>query len=210
MSLERELETVDAALRSPLHDLAPALARWGEGLMELEVRPDEGFMKRAPYRWRFFLPKRLMKADAFEVIDRQVRELLACRDRSYLEVLDRLNLWWTEVEESKNPILHGHAFFGHDEGWVELDRKAKVRLLRVAARYRVRGEFLTLEDPFGGEVLHADSENRMKFWSRGMDGRDDGGSSRSDGRWKNSGSLGDPRVAQPPGDIVIQVERRAE
>jgi hypothetical protein len=48
-------------------------------------------------------------------------------------------------------------------------------LIRIAAYYRATGEILPLKDPFGGTLLHSRSEKRMKFWSLGQDGHDDGG-----------------------------------
>jgi hypothetical protein len=59
--------------------------------------------------------------------------------------------------------------------------------------YRANGDVLGLDDPFGGKLLVSKGESRLKIWSVGSDGVDDGGV----GEWT-------------PGkgkDIVLEVER---
>jgi hypothetical protein len=72
---------------------------------------------------------------------------------------------------------------------------AQLRLLRVAAHYRIAGEILKLKDPFGAELHHCRTGKRMKFWSLDTDGRDDGGDGEKDGRWTRRAK-----------DLVIEVE----
>lgn len=73
------------------------------------------------------------------------------------------------------------------------ERRAQLRLLRVAVHYRATGEILELDDPFGTGILYAQTTNHLRVWSIGADGMDDGGA----GCWK-------PR---PTGDIVLDIDR---
>jgi hypothetical protein len=52
---------------------------------------------------------------------------------------------------------------------------ARLRLLRSAAAYRATGGVLELVDPLGGKLLHKNENGKLKLWSVGTDGKDDGG-----------------------------------
>jgi len=197
--VERELEPLDAAMQSPLRDLEPILARWGEHLRTLDLQ-ESGMMFGAPYRWRYFLPERLMKAEGFEFGDRQARLLLASESKGYPELLRLSRLADEESERSKNPIvMRGSLLSGI--GWSELDRKAQIRLLRAAAHYGATGEVVKLEDPYGTFLHHAAMPTGVKFWSAGDDGVDDGGHVADRRGWRYPP---DPDAK----DIVIEVPRR--
>jgi hypothetical protein len=193
LQVERELELLDSFLELPLGDLEPTLARWGENLLNYDLR-EAGLMDSASLGWKYFLPQRLMKAAAFEFADRQVRQLLAAEGKGYPEVLRVGERAGIESEESGNPLVPRVGNLLNSLGWVEADRKTQLRLCRAAAHYRATGTLLDLADPFGDRLLHRPTATTMKFWSRGDDGNDDGG----DG----GGSDHDAR------DIVIDVPRR--
>jgi len=189
--MERELEPLEAALRSPTAYFESTLTRWAEDLEALDL--EDWLLRDAPYRWRWLLPKHLMKAEAFEFYDRHIQRTLENEAESYLEMVQGLNRMGRQLASSKNPILSHNSIIPVLE-WVGLERMAQLRLLRVAAHYRIAGEILKLKDPFGTELLHRLIGKRMKFWSLDTDGRDDGGAAESDGRWT--------RTAK---DIVIDV-----
>jgi hypothetical protein len=65
-------------------------------------------------------------------------------------------------------------------------------ILRTAARFRGTGEILNLRDPFGENRIHSERDGRLRVWSVGKDGNDDGGS----GEWKPQGK-----------DIVLEIPR---
>jgi hypothetical protein len=73
------------------------------------------------------------------------------------------------------------------------ERRAQLRLLRLAAHRKATGEVLALDDPFGTTLRHAVTPAGLKAWSVGEDGRDDGGAGDWEGR------------AGP--DIVLEVPR---
>lgn len=173
--IDVELARSEAWLQLPFRRLEPQLARWAETLPGLQVEAEE-FLEGAAYRWRFLLPVRLMKAEAFEFMDRYTRDLLSCEGKPYAEFLRSDQGFWKEQEHSLNPIIHPTRFFlWEDPGWEARQRRAEVLLLRSAARYRGTGELPQLEDPFGDRLHHSESQDRMTFWSAGPDGNDDGG-----------------------------------
>jgi hypothetical protein len=143
-----------------------------------------------------------MKAEAFEILDRHTRALVSCEGRPYPEFLRCDEARWKEALNSKNPILRPLAFGWNDLGWEARTRRAELRLLRTAARYRATGELLKLDDPFGDVLLHSESQEAMTFWSVGPDGKDDGGKVRVSG-----GSLRNV-FAYPLNDLVVEVQRR--
>jgi hypothetical protein len=65
----------------------------------------------------------------------------------------------------------------------------------MAAHYRATGEFLELEDPFGGMIRRGENGCRWKLWSIGPDGIDQGGVAQKD-------DLHDPIL-----DIVLEMDR---
>jgi hypothetical protein len=198
--IEGELEFIDSWVQFPFRGIEAGLARWSEGLLSLDPK-DQGLLEEASWRWRFLLPERFMKSEAFEFSDRHVRSLLDCEGKPYAELLGRQRDLYGEMERSLNPIIRTRSFFWEDPGWNVLQRRAELRLLRMAARYRATGEILRLEDPFGTVLLHSTTGSRMKFWSAGVDGKDDGGDPGRSGQWRN------PMSGDEGKDVVIEVER---
>jgi hypothetical protein len=68
--------------------------------------------------------------------------------------------------------------------------RARLRILRTAAHWRDTGTVLDLDDPFGGKLKRAQSGDRLRIWSNGPDGVDDGGA----GDWDKYGK-----------DIVLEI-----
>jgi hypothetical protein len=199
--IDLELDRSDTWLQLPFRRLEPRLARWSEALLELQPEA-ELLLQGAPYRWRFLLPERLMKAEAFEGLDRYTQALLSCEDKPYLEWLSCDDRHWEELGHSLNPILRSPFFDWLEPGWAARQRRAEGRLLRAAARYRATGEFLQLEDPFGVLLLHAEDGVRMKFWSLGVNGKDDGASLDQYAPWQRIWN------SELSIDLLIDVERR--
>ena len=111
------------------------------------------------------------------------------------------------MQASKNPILRSRLACFQGLGWVELERKAQVRLLRLASRYRATSELLKLEDPYGGgDLLHSKAGARMKLWSRGGNGVDDGGDAGSTERWTGHYPFLTPPGPRGANDLVIEVD----
>jgi hypothetical protein len=52
---------------------------------------------------------------------------------------------------------------------------AHLRILRTALAYLLGGPIPELDDPFGGKLSARMEEGRLRIWSIGRDGEDDGG-----------------------------------
>jgi hypothetical protein len=99
-----------------------------------------------------------------------------------------------EVAKCWNPVIKMTAAASAQPGG-RLTRqwRAHVALLLVGVHFQSTGEVLDLDDPFGTRLKTAVSGNKLKVWSVGPNGVDDGGS----GGWKmNNGR-----------DVVLEVSR---
>jgi len=98
------------------------------------------------------------------------------------------------LRRSRNPLLP-ELLYCHGR-WPTRVRQgcAKLRLLRIAIQYRLSGEVLDLEDPFGVRMRHQETASTLKAWSVGASGVDDGGT----GGWREGGLQ----------SIVLEIDRR--
>jgi len=142
--------------------------------------------------WRQAFSSRLLQADAFFRLEDWSRRLAKAEQWSYAEerrVLDEIT-----AEAAPNPLA---MFFNRVPGNLSATRRcclAQLRLVRAAARYRATGVVLQLDDPFASTLRHSLTGSRLKVWSVGKDGVDDGG----------QGDWGHPYQTK---DIVLEVER---
>ena len=203
--IDRELEMVDQAMIWPLHDLEAQLADW---LPYLRGFSRSNLQDGALYRWRFLLPERLMKAEAFLWSDLHVRRVLECERKPYSRLVAEFQQIERDTAESKNPIIRDLTLFSEEFGGIGFRRQAELRVLRIAAHYRATGELLTVDDPYGTVLLHGETPTGMKFWSVGRDGLDDGGDRGTTGLWTPSTPVPGRAAPRLPKDIVIDVPRR--
>jgi len=142
---------------------------------------------------KFALASHLVLADAFFTHLELMKRGGGSDDRPWAEV-DRIGREiQDDMEHLKNPIskMMVPGLLGCSR--TVRERRAQLRLLRIAAHYRATGEVLELDDPFGGKLLTSKAGDRLKLWSVGRDGADDGGT----GEWK-------PRAGK---DIVLETDR---
>jgi hypothetical protein len=80
-----------------------------------------------------------------------------------------------EAKASTNPMTR--ALFPLVTGYATQQRAilARLRLLRSAATYRATGQVPELDDPLGGKLFHKQENGKLKLWSVGSDGKNDGG-----------------------------------
>jgi hypothetical protein len=125
--------------------------------------------------WRFGFSGRLMKTDAFDAIGGAVKHLGDADERPWIESRDLLRKVSAELAAGGNPISQAapEEVLGSD--LPNRGHRAQLRLLRVVAHYRSTGEVLDLEDPFGTRLLTRRSDDTLRVWSVGAEGRDHGG-----------------------------------
>jgi hypothetical protein len=148
--------------------------------------------------WRFAFSERLLIADWFgSQLDRS-RRVAATDRRLWVGMNAAARQADREVAESKNGLAQVFNLWDRNEPHfyvvvLSRERRAHLRLLRAAVRFRATGEVSPLGDPFGAGLTHVVKDGRLKVWSVGRDGVDDGGS----GEWR----------ARAGKDIVLEVSR---
>jgi hypothetical protein len=149
--------------------------------------------------WRYGFSERLVIVDAFDqgrALSRQSQEAAAkpwkeARRDSSDPIALRSAL--------KNPLIeklyHLQQLLSNSpqSGNAFREGRAKIRMLRAAAVFRISGDIPVFDDPYGDKIHSSVTEKHLKLWSVGGDGVDDGGS----GDWK----------ARMSKDIVLEIER---
>jgi len=200
-AIEEEMKSLEEAMPSPLLHLEENFARWAERLDEFAMQNGR-VLDYAPYRWRYLLPQRLMKAQAFLATDRLLKRVLEDERAPYLDLVEMIRRANIERYDSTNPILRDCSFFNQEPRLMQLERKAQWRLLITAAQYRAGGEIADLADPYGDKLRHSKEPGKVRFWSLGSNGTDEGGAGNPTGPWG--------RRARSSKDLVVEVERRPE
>ena len=187
LNVERELESLD---RNGIETEAVALnelAEWGTYFSEenLEFLIPWGRDDIEPpdtSSWRYGFSSRAMIAAAFHQLDSWTVRYASCGRNSWAEEQRVQAEIQSECEGLHNPIVRQMAddtmrYTGLPFKWIEYLRRgrAKLRILRIASRFRATGDVLQLEDPYGSTLLHARTGGALKIWSVGKDGIDDGG-----------------------------------
>jgi hypothetical protein len=195
--VERELQALEQSLprlREPLVNSA-----MDQGFMFLDVGSKKSLLNSGDGKvsWRYLFSEQVLIAAAFESVLECMRSLAAADEKPWVESREIQKSALAELASTPNPLLKRYS------GWVPAvsesllrarrEQQAQIRLLRSAAHYRAQGEILELEDPFAGKLLHRSAGTRLRLWSVGKDGIDDGGS----GEWD----------AYKGKDIVLEVER---
>lgn len=137
--------------------------------------------------------RRLILADAFDTSHVFIKQGADLDDKPWAEVLRTGAEIDAYAERIRNPVTRN--ILPEIPAWIRpgRERRAQLRLLRVAAHYRATGEVLDLDDPFGTKLHASESGDTLTIWSVGRDGVDDGGV----GEWKPSAGK----------DIVLSVRR---
>lgn len=125
--------------------------------------------------WRWGYSGRLMKTHAFAVTVDAVRRLIEADERPWPESKGLLQQVTAELGASPNPIARTAPDELLRSDLSHRGRLAQLRLIRMAACYRATGELLELPDPFGDKLHNRFTEDALKVWSVGTEGRDHGG-----------------------------------
>ena len=150
--------------------------------------------------WRYGFSERIMMAEAFDADLKLARRLSEKADGPWVEAAKVRQEVSDEQDAITNPLFtltkliftDSSSLTSHRRS-VLRERRAQLRLLRAAAHYRATGDLLLLEDPYGDRLLSSKTGDRVKLWSVGGDGKDDGG----DGGWTRDKGK----------DIVLEVDR---
>jgi hypothetical protein len=125
--------------------------------------------------WRFGFSERIMASSAYDEIAPLLRKTAGIDAMSWAEVQKLEQDVRAEVDRSRNPIVTITIPGLTTSERASRERRTQLRLLRAVARWRATGSAPDGEDPFGAKLLHAETDGKLKVWSAGRDGKDDGG-----------------------------------
>ena len=137
-------------------------------------------------------PARLLHADAVEKVGDAMAAAAKTESLPWGEAkkeLDRIEL---DAKKAWNPISSIAAPSMVKSAHIGRGRRAQLRILRVAVHATSTGGLLDLEDPFGARLRTEESPGKLKIWSVGKDGVDDGAT----GEWKSDAK-----------DITLEIKR---
>ncbi len=181
--IDRELALIDRIFpdvqASILNDTADVGRRFLRGEL-LIMKSDFSGLESCPPTWRYLWSGPLMAADTFEFQDRMALRDAGAEALSWGEEQRIMTESEAERGRSANPIVQAWsktrvAFSASTPSCTFRDGRARLRLLRIATRFLACDEVLDLDDPFGSKLRHEAAGSRLKAWSVGADGRDDGG-----------------------------------
>jgi hypothetical protein len=98
-----------------------------------------------------------------------------------------------EASRTWNPITQISVPNVTKLGRIHRERRAQLRLARIAAQFLRTGEILAQDDPFGGKIQTKRTGDTLKIWSIGADSFDNLGV----GDWKGESN-----------DIVLEVTKK--
>jgi hypothetical protein len=169
--LDRELAVLDVAapdrvviLSNNTAALGAAILEHGESWMEA---PWIGTNDPPKFDWRHLFSRRLLGVALFNRAEGWNRR-----------AGEAARMPWPKAEEIHRAIqsesdglpdiYSSHALSSHAwSGWMRA-LLAKIRLLRAGVRFKLTGEVLSLEDPFGDRLQHEVTDGRrLKVWSVG-------------------------------------------
>ena len=126
-------------------------------------------------------PMRLVYADGVEKMSYAMAATASTESLPWAEARKEIKRIETEAQDSWNPISRMTIPSLSTSGRVGRQRLAQLRLLREAVHWSLSGQLLDLEDPFGAKLSFQEKAGKLKIWSIGPDGVDDGGA----GDWKS-------------------------
>lgn len=183
LEVERELEILDGSFvahaSALLNDVLSTGVSYERGTPTLFDQKE--FQDRNPRpeeTWRYFFSTRLLQGEAFDRLDRWMRRASEAEAKPWAAAQREYDDLRARARTSYNILLTSQSGV-FDSGYSGRSRRADLRLLRVAAHYLAAGEILELDDPFGVKLRHSVTDGKLKLWSVGRDGQDDGG----DGVW---------------------------
>ena len=125
-------------------------------------------------------PLRIVLGDAVEKMADAMEATAGTESLSWAEAQNEIRRIETEAQNSWNPIAKMAIPSLSGSGRLGRQRLAHLRILRVAVHAAAAGRILDLDDPFGAKLRTEESAGKLKIWSVGADGVDDGGA----GDWK--------------------------
>jgi hypothetical protein len=122
----------------------------------------------------------MLYADAVERIHLAMVAAAKAESLPWAECQTELKRIETESSEAWNPISRIAAPSMVRQSSIARQRRAHLRALRIGVHAAATGKLLDLDDPFGAKMRSEEKDGKLRIWSVGKDGVDDGGT----GDWK--------------------------
>lgn len=138
-------------------------------------------------------PQRLYLANGIDELNERIERVAKADALSWPEARKVYESVAADTEKSSNVISR---IATPDLSKVAMncrERRAQLRLLRMAVQSLASKQVPDLDDPFGAKLRSTKTGDAVKFWSVGSDGADDGGS----GQWKGADGK----------DIVLELKK---
>jgi hypothetical protein len=164
--LDRGLETLDGSYPSWGQTLINEALLFG-GLLNEEMAGGWG-------------PQRMLYADAVERIHEAMVAAAKADLLPWLESQAELQRIETASAKAWNPISSIAAPSTVRQSAIARQRRAHLRALRIGLHWASTGKLVELDDPFGAKMRTEEKDGKLRIWSVGKDGVDDGGT----GDWK--------------------------
>ena len=176
--LDRELAVLDQAAPDRALILSNNTAALGATILEegeswVEA-PWIGTNDPPRFDWRHLFSRRLLGVEVFNRTEDWNRRAGEATRMPWPQALEVHRAIQADANELLD-IFSSHAVSSYAwSGWMRA-MLAKIRLLRAAVRFKLTGEVLSLEDPFGDRLQHEVTEGRrLQVWSVGAFGIGEG------------------------------------
>jgi len=159
--LEEQLSVLDRGAPCYLLESRRRLVDLGIGALE---KPPKN--SPLPLRqWRYLYSPTLLNQSTFFSCDEGFRILEPLHEGDYAVLSRRADEIRQEFKVSPNPLLSLFGALGAYLDFPFRERHAEIRLLRMAAAYRARGELPELADPTGTALHHAIDADQVELWA---------------------------------------------
>jgi len=162
--LEEQLSVLDRGAPCCLLESRRRLVDLGLSVLEPPKNPPLIHFRQ----WRYLYSETLLYQATFFRTDEGFRILEPLHEGDYAVLSRRADEICQGFKDSSNPVLSLYGALGGPIGDLSFsfrERHAEIRLLRVAAAYRSRGELPELADPTGTTLHHAIDEDHVELWA---------------------------------------------
>lgn len=185
LQIDRELTQIDSGW--PQHHFAVLGTLEDEGSKLLadrllpELTSNQPLPPEARAGWRHAFSQKLLMIDAYLEADLLAARLRATESASWTEEKGALKRFVDDRKAERSPWVSFFAM-GVTNGRAVRVRRAQLRLVRAGAHFVATGNMLELPDPFGTTIHHRVEPDRLRVWSVGENGKDDGGKGDFNGK----------------------------
>ena len=192
-AIDRELEILDRSWA----DFAITLRNESMTAQTTLLASDSEWPGRVPKffsTWRYGFSRKLMRANAGAEIAEYMELFIRQESMAWPDRVKAGKASEMEFTGFANPLAKSYSPGGLSLSSSVRQRRAQLRMLRVAIRFRLDGTVIQLDDPYGDQLRTVRSGAGLKVWSRGRDGIDQGGT----GEWTRNAT---------GTDIVLEVSK---